>query len=283
MSENNSSRALLCPNCRKLVSSSAPHCPHCGLKSPGAKWKSTFLFSGPGSSERMVAAIIGINIFMFVLSLVIGFRPANLSFNPLAFLSPSSQSLLILGSTGTIPLLQLDRWWSLLTAGYLHGSLLHILFNMLAFRQLWPLVILEYGLNRAIVLYTLGSVGGFTFSTLAGIPFTLGASAAICSLIGALLYYGKSRGGIYGDTLFSQIGGWALGIFLFGFLVPGINNWAHGGGMLVGALLGYFLGYRERKEETFNHKVLAMTCVAATLLALLWSCLNGVVFVFLSR
>lgn len=283
MSENKSSRALLCPNCRKLVSRSAPVCPHCGLKKPGARWKNTLLMSGAGAAERMVAAIIGLNIFMFVLSLVIGFRPANLSFNPLAFLSPSSQSLLILGATGTYPLLQLDRWWSLLAAGYLHGGLLHILFNMLAFRQLWPLVIQEYGLNRTIALYTLGSVGGFAVSTLAGVPFTLGASAAVCGLIGALLYYGKSRGGIYGDMLFGQIGGWAVGIFLFGFLVPGINNWAHGGGMLAGALLGYLLGYRERREETFSHKVLAMTCVAATLFALLWSCLNGVAFALLGR
>ncbi len=281
MSANKTSRALLCPNCRKLVSSSAPNCPHCGLKKPGAKWKSTLLFSGPGASDRLVTALIVMNVFMFLLSLALGFRSANLSFNPLAFLSPSSGSLIELGATGVIPLFYRGHWWSLITAGYLHGGLLHILFNMLAFRQLAPLVILEYGLNRTIVLYTLGSVGGFVVSTLAGIPFTLGASAAICSLIGALLYYGKSRGGVYGEAVFGQIGGWALGIFIFGFLVPGINNWAHGGGMLCGALLAYLLGYRERREENFNHKVLALLCVAVTLLSLLWSCANGLSSAFL--
>jgi rhomboid protease GluP len=253
------------------------------MRHPGAKWKNALLFTGPGASDRLIVTVIGINIFMFLLSLVIGFHPAGFSLHPLAFLSPSSQSLLILGSTGTIPLLQLDRWWSLLSAGYLHGGLLHIVFNMIAFRQLAPVVLLEYGVNRTIILYTLGSVGGFVLSAFAGVPFTLGASAAICSLIGAMLYYGKSRGGIYGDALFSQIGGWALGIFVFGFLVPGINNWAHGGGMLSGAVLGYFLGYRERQEENFSHRLLAMLCAAATVLALAWSCLNGVAFAYFSR
>jgi len=45
-------------------------------------------------------------------------------------------------------------------------------------------------------------------------------------LIGALLYYGKSRGGIFGQSLFKQLSGWVIGIGLFGLLVPGINNWA---------------------------------------------------------
>ena len=109
----------------------------------------------------------------------------------------------------------------------------------------------------------------------------IGASAALCSLIGALLYYGKSRGGTYGKNIFSQIGGWAIGIGIFGFMIPGINNWGHGGGMLVGALLGYFLGYAEKKRERFWHKILAMGCLAATTLVLLWSCLNGILFFFL--
>ncbi|MBB1094396.1 rhomboid family intramembrane serine protease, partial [Rhodopseudomonas palustris] len=129
----------------------------------------------------------------------------------------------------------------------------------------------------------LGGIGGFVLSTLAGVNFTIGASAAICSLIGALLYYGKSRGGIYGQNIFSQVGGWAIGIGIFGFLVPGIKNWGHGGGMLAGALLAYLLGYKDKKREKFRDKVLGMVCLGATGLVLLWSCLNGVLFLFLKN
>ncbi len=226
----------------------------------------------------MVKTIIAANVVMFILSIIIDPRLGSLNFSPFNFLSPSNQSLFVLGSTGTIPVFQLHRWWSLIAANYLHGGLLHIGFNMLAFYQLAPLVIQEFGTNRMIILYTLGGIVGFFISTLAGVQLTIGASAAICSLIGALLYYGKSRGGIYGQNIFSQIGGWAIGIGLFGFLVPGINNWGHGGGMLAGALLGYLLGYTDKKKETFNHKILAMICLAATGLILLWSSLNGILF-----
>ena len=76
-----------------------------------------------------------------------------------------------------------------------------------------------------------------------------------------MLYYGKHRGGTYGSAVFSQIGGWALGLALFGFIVPGINNWGHGGGMAAGFLLAMLLGYRERTRETIYHKIFAVVCM----------------------
>ena len=246
------------------------------MKSPGSRWKNTFFSRGATNADRLVTALITANVVLFILSIAID--PQLTGFNPFQFLAPSNQSLLVLGSTGSVPLFQLQRWWSLVAAGFLHGGLLHLVFNMLALRQIAPLMILEFGANRTIILYTLGSVGGFFISSLAGVPFTIGASAAICSLIGALLYYGRSRGGVYGKNVFSQIGGWALGIALFGFLVPGINNWGHGGGMAVGALLAYLLGYRELKRDTYSHKVMAIGCIIGTGLILAWSCLNGILF-----
>ena len=218
------------------------------------------------------------NIAMFVLSVAIDLRHTAISSSPFNFLSPSNNSLFVLGSTGTIPLFQYNRWWSLISASYLHASLLHIVFNMIALYQLGPLLIREYGTSRIIAIYTLSGIGGYLISTLFGVPFTIGASAAICGLIGAALYYGKSRGGAYGNAIYSQIGGWALGIFLFGFLVPGINNWGHAGGMLVGALSGYILGYRDRSQENRGHKLLSMACIVCTGLVLFWSLVNGVLF-----
>lgn len=283
MSNNNKKNSLLCPACRKLISRSAAVCPFCGLKKPTSRFKNNIFISGITDGDQLVTGIIAINSVLFILSIIIDPKLGSLNFSPLNFLSPSNQSLLVLGSTGTIPVFQLHRWWSLLAANYLHGGLLHIVFNMLAIRQLAPLVIREFGINRTIVLYTLGGVGGFCLSTLAGVRFTIGASAALCSLIGALLYYGKSRGGIYGQNIFSQIGGWALSIGIFGFIVPGINNWGHGGGMLAGALLGYLLGYTDKKREKFSHKILAMICLAATCLVLLWSCVNGMLFLLITN
>jgi len=73
---------------------------------------------------------------------------------------------------------------------------------------------------------------------------------------------------------------WVVIMFVFGFVVPGINNWGHGGGLVSGALLGYLLGYAERKRETAFHKTLAAVCLVATGLILAWAVLTSLYYRF---
>jgi rhomboid protease GluP len=269
-------QAILCPNCKSLISRDEVQCPYCGIRRPGTWWKHNFLTQGFRDSDYILAAIIYANIGLYVLSLLLTIRGTGFSANPLALLSPDTGSLVLLGAAGTIPINQFHAWWSLLSANYLHGGILHILFNMLALRQLGPLVIEEYGAYRMFTIYTVGGVCGFLVSYLAGVQLTIGASAAICSLIGAVLYFGKSRGGAYGQIIFRQVGGWAIGIFLFGLLVPGIDNWGHGGGMLGGVILGFLLGYQERSREKLPHKLIAGLCMIATAAVLGWVIVSGI-------
>jgi len=130
------------------------------------------------------------------------------------------------------------------------------------------------------IVYVLSGVLGFYVSVLAGIPFTIGASASLCGLIGAILYYGKSRGGFYGQAVYKQALGWVIGLVLFGLLVPGINNWAHGGGIVAGALTGFFVGYEEKRAENQLQKVLAAGLIVMTCLILLWAVLQAIYFRF---
>jgi rhomboid protease GluP len=278
MTQANKRSSLLCPNCKRLISRSIESCPHCGLKKPGSIWKDNVFSRNTGDGEGVLRVILIANVVMFILSILIDIRPSAFSGSPFSFLSPSNNSLLVLGSTGTIPLFQLNRWWSLISASYLHGSLLHIFFNMMALHQLGPLLIREYGSSRMVAIYSLAGIGGFLISSFAGVRFTIGASAAVCGLIGAALYYGKSRGGAYGNAVYSQIGGWAISIFIFGFVVPGINNWGHAGGMLTGAIVAFLLGYRERSKDSFSHTFISMSCIVVTGLVLAWSFCNGLVF-----
>lgn len=278
--QNHDRRSILCPNCRRLVSVDEAKCPYCGMARPASlSWTRSLggLFSDP---ERTVRVIIIANAVMFILSLLLQPSRVGLSMNPFGLLSPDHRTLVLLGETGAIPVGQLGRWWTLITANYLHGGILHILFNMMALRQIAPFIFHEYGFPRMAAIYTLGGVLGFYISVLAGIPFTLGASAAVCSLIGAALYYGKSRGGAYGEAVYRQLGGWVLGIFAFGFLMPGINNWGHGGGLVGGIILGFLLGYRERNPETIVHVVLGWLCVVGTAAALVWGTLSGLLLYF---
>ncbi|HQB30580.1 MAG TPA: rhomboid family intramembrane serine protease [Syntrophales bacterium] len=264
MEQQRERNSILCPNCRKLISADEPRCPYCGLLRPGGSAQRILSFRFIDGNRDWIRIILYVNVAFFLASLVLNTSVPGLGMNPFTFLSPSSTSLFLLGATGTIPIDQLHRWWTLISASYLHGGLLHIFFNMLAFLQLGPFVLREYGFHRFFLVYTWSGVLGFLVSWLAGIPFTIGASASICGLIGATLYYGKSRGGLYGNIVYRQVMGWTIGLILFGFMVPGINNWAHGGGLAGGILLGFLLGYADLRRESPLQRLLSGATVLLT-------------------
>jgi len=267
-------KSMLCPNCRKLISTDEPRCPFCGIQTPGSRLKNNPLTRGWGSGEHLVHIIIYANVAMFILSLLISKNVMHGGFNPLTMISPTTRGLAVLGATGSWMVRDVG-WWTLVTANYLHGSILHIFFNMMAFYQIAPLVTRLFGTYRFFAIYTISGIAGFLISYLMGVPITVGASAALCGLIGAAIYYGKSRGGLFGQAVYKQIGGWALGIILFGFMIPQINNSAHIGGMVFGALCAFALGYNEKRREGMAHRILAAACMAVTILTLLWSVFRG--------
>jgi rhomboid protease GluP len=269
---NHNRQSLLCPNCKKLISISEKKCPYCGTGNPAAWWKNNIFTRGFNNPYLLVKFNIGI----YVISLLLNPKGFGLALNPLTFLAPSGQILELLGATGKVPIDVYQRYWTLIAASYLHGGILHIFFNMAAFRQLGLLVAREYGVHRMFIIYTLGGVIGFFISYLASVPWTIGASASVCSLAGALLYYGKSRGGVYGRTLYKQIGIWVIILFLFGIMVPVINNWGHGGGIAAGIGLGFLLRYQERKKESVFHKLLAGSCAIITIFILGRAVLSGI-------
>ena len=276
--ENQKRHSTLCPSCRRLINIDEARCPYCGLRNPGSRWKSTLWPGNLLSGEKVLRNIIYLNAAMYILSIIISPSSMRMSLNLFGFLSPGDQSLWLLGETGRIPINVYHRWWTVISANYLHGSILHILFNMMALRQIGPLIIQEYGSYRMFSIYTISGVGGYIVSYLAGVPYTIGASAALCGLIGAAIYYGKHRGGYFGEAVYRQVGVWAILIFAFGFLVPGIDNWAHGGGLALGILSGMLLGYNERSPESYSHKTMAVVCVLATVGSIVWSVVEPFLF-----
>jgi rhomboid protease GluP len=267
-------KSILCPNCRRIISTDEARCPHCGMAAPGSRWKNNLLTRGWAEDDRLIRAIVFTNVAMFFFSLIISRGMPASGLNPLRMLAPSVPSLKLLGATGTWMIRDVG-WWTLVSANYLHASLLHIFFNMMAFYQIAPLTTRIFGVHRFFAIYTLSGVGGFLVSCLMGTAVTVGASAALCGLIGAAIYYGKSRGGLFGDSIYRQIGGWAIVIVLFGFFMPQVNNAAHIGGMLCGGLTAMLLGYTERSRETMAHRSLAALCMLLTLLILLLALYRG--------
>jgi rhomboid protease GluP len=264
-------RAILCSRCRQLIGSDENVCSWCGTSRSNAWWRLVNLTRGASDSDWAVKAIVSANIVYFAVSLLLSARVDGSG----GFLSPGQNSLFLLGASGTIPIDGYGRLWSMVSANYLHGGVLHILFNLMALRQMAPWVANEYGTSRMFVIYTLGGMFGYWISYLAGIPFTIGASAALCSLIGSLLYFGKSRGGVYGSSVYREVSGWVISLFIFGLIFPGINNWAHGGGILGGIVFGMLLGYNGKRVENAFHHALALLCVVTTIGVLGWAVLGA--------
>jgi len=225
-------------------------------------------------------AIISVNVILFIISLVFSGKHMTISLNPFYALTPSMDALNFLGASGRLPIVKFEAWWSLITANWLHGGLLHILFNMMALRTVAPLVMQEFGISRMFSIYTLTGIAGFLLSYFGNVYLTIGASSGLCGLIGATLYFGKSRGGLWGQLVYKQTSGWVVSLVLIGFLMPNINNWSHAGGLFSGIFFGWLFGYNEKRKEAFFDKSLALFFVCLTAWLLSRSIINGFFLIF---
>lgn len=135
--------------------------------------------------------------------------------------------------------------YRLFTSMFLHGDIMHLLFNMISLWQVGRFILLPqvFGLSGFLIIYftsgLAGSLASFLFHPM--VP-SVGASGAIMGLVGALLSYAL----IVGDSsLFSQIFINIIIIFAIGFMSGGrIDNWGHLGGLVSGIALGAVLSYR---------------------------------------
>jgi rhomboid protease GluP len=264
--------SVMCPSCGQLVGVNDTQCLSCGRRNPGM-WGFAALLRNLSDDMGFTQLVMWGCGALYIATLAVDFEGMS------GLLSPSNRSLFLFGASGSVPVFRLGRWWSVLSAGWLHGGLLHIGFNMMAVRDLLPGVAHLYGPARTVILYTIASVVGFTSSSLAGqyLPealrggqLTIGASAAIFGLIGALVWYGR-RGG--STMILEHAKRMALGGFVFGFVMPGIDNWAHLGGFVGGYLAARVLD--PLKPERGDHVLFAVLCLALSALAIALSVVTG--------
>lgn len=277
--------SVLCRSCGGLTGVSDEVCFHCGARNPGLFGFAARLKSA-GADLGFGPLILGVCVVAYGFSLALD--PSGIGFQGLNMFSPSLEAGERMGSSGIIPVWEYGRWWTVLSAGWLHGSLIHIFFNMYWVRILVPQVAELYGAGRTVIIYTLGSVAGFIMSSTApfliisAMPalsgplqvfpgyglFTLGASAALMGLWGALIQYGQRTGS-------SNLRQWAwrnaIYFLVFGFVVKGVDNWAHLGGFLGGWLVARFLD--PLKQERTDHVIVAIVCLVASVASIVASLL----------
>ncbi len=133
-----------------------------------------------------------------------------------------------------------------------------------------------------MVVYVVAGVGGFMLSSFAGryigaLPLlgggagvTIGASASIFGLLGALVHYGRMSGS---SLIHGQAMRYAIILFIFGVIMPGVDNYAHLGGFVGGYVTSAF--FNPLTRERGDHMIAAVLCLVATLLAIVASLLVG--------
>ena len=243
-------RPKLCPACGTLVGASATRCHQCGA---------SLTFSMAAASRSLgkllpatspaTYGILSLSCLLYGASLLWAMR-AN------GFQAPGGGlfGLLNLGGIdigiltrmgASLPLAgyfeqpgNLAQPWRFVTAIFLHGSLMHIGFNMWVLMDIGPQIEELYGSARYLFIYVVTGIGGYVLSSSLGGHPSVGGSGALLGVIGVLLALTMNRQSAGMRMLRGQLIRWLIYLLVWGLVFPGIDNYAHFGGLVTGFALG---------------------------------------------
>jgi rhomboid protease GluP len=244
--ESEQPRPKLCPACRTLVGAGATRCHQCGA---------SMTFSMAAASRSLVRllpatspatyAILTLSCLIYAVTLALTIRSSGfggLSGGLFNFGAIGGEVLQRVGASLPWPV-DLVQPWRLVAAVFLHGSLLHIFFNMWVLMDIGPQIEELYGSARYLFIYVVAGIGGYVVSS-AFWHFSVGGSGALLGLIGVLLAMTVGRRTAGMQMLRGQLIRWLIYIGIWGLLFPGIDNWAHAGGLATGFILGKLMADR---------------------------------------
>lgn len=295
-------RPSLCRNCKSLIGPGQTVCAVCGADNtsqPVGQQPSGRRFFHHRDAMSFAEAVLTRPARFTILLLV-----ANIFVYLLTVLSAGSlgdsalfEAALIAYGGKTNALINMGQWWRFVTPVFLHGNVIHLLMNMYGLMILGPYVEKLYGSARFVFFWVLTGAAGVLGSYLTVRPgmhvnafsrflfknadvVSVGASGALFGLIGVLFVFGiKFRHELpdgfkraFGTGMLPTI---LLNVFI-GFTIPVIDNAAHMGGFVAGAVLALFVGYERPGERArvavFWHilqaAALALVALSFTMVAL---------------
>ncbi len=218
----------MCPNCRAFITVTDRVCPYCdaqvgprAVDTRGGQFVASFM---PRANVTSIL-ILALNVIFYAGQTLSSQRltSAGIEYGPAEFLG--------------------HQWWRLLTAGFLHGGILHIAMNSWSLWILVTEVEQFYGTSRLLVSYVVSTFTGFLLAALVT-PYSqvLGASCAAFGLMGTMLAMGlRGRADPLAQAVRSHYGNWLV----FGLLMSiggGISLTGHIGGFLGGLVVGFIAG-----------------------------------------
>lgn len=221
-------------------------CPDCVAAGQAAVREPKTVFGGRlTSSSTVTITLIGICVAIFVVQFLVGVNAVASDWG----MWPAAVAVN-------------DEWYRLLTSVFLHGSWLHLAFNMYVLYVLGPPLERLLGHVRFLALFLIAGLGGavasFTFSTINTI--SVGASGAIFGLMGALVVAGRHLRADITQVLV------LIGInVVIGFLAPGVDWRAHLGGLLVGAAVAFVFSKAPRGSSQTLVQVIGLAVIVLVL------------------
>jgi Uncharacterized membrane protein (homolog of Drosophila rhomboid) len=171
--------------------------------------------------------ILGINLLVFLLMTLDG--------------GSTDQRVLIAFGAKVNSLIQAGEIWRFLTSTFIHIGIMHLIFNLYALWALGPMTEEIFGHWRFLIIYILSGLGGSIASFFFSAAISAGASGAIFGLLGALLLFSYKRPNLWKSGLGMNLIIVIIVNFGFGLLQPGIDNFAHLGGLLTGGISSVLL------------------------------------------
>ena len=257
----------MCPNCRAFINSNDKVCPYCEVTLAARAVERRSPADALGGliphARFTTTVILLLNFGLYVATALYSMKGSS----GMVF-DIDGQTLFAFGAKEPFAILREGQWWRLVTAGFLHGGILHILMNSWVLFDLGPQVEEMYGTTRFLVFYFVATVAGFFASTMFSSSLSIGASAGLFGLIGAMIALGvRQRHTAMGATMRSHYTQWAIFGVVMG-LLPGfrVDNAAHLGGLAGGFVVAYLANTASALDvwqEKF-WRVLAVICVLLT-------------------
>jgi rhomboid protease GluP len=255
----------MCPQCRAFITTDDKICPYCDTKVEARAVERRAPSDALGGlipqARFTTIVLLLINTGFYIATLLYTQRTTGQS-----SFDPDSRTLFYFGAKQPQAIMA-GQWWRFITAGFLHGGILHILMNMWVLFDLGAQVEEICGTSRFLTIYLFTNITGFYASYMFSPALSIGASAAIFGLIGGMIGVGVRDRTSFGAAIRKFFTRWAIyGLVLS--LIPGIDIAAHGGGLAGGFLIGFIAGtpsYSPSTERVW--KIAAGVMLAITGLA----------------
>lgn len=261
----------MCPNCRALLSTADRVCPYCEFqiappRPPIARRgaEASEVLGGFIPQDRFVTFIIlTINVALYLACSLMNPEGTGIA-------DMNTRVLLLFGAKRGDLVFEGGQWFRLVTAGFLHGGLPHLLMNSWAMLDLGAFVERTFGVWRFLAIYFASTVGGFYLSSQwSYYTPSVGSSAGIFGLIGSLIALGLIDRSAMGEQIKQQAVRWAMYGLLLGLLPFNMDNAAHVGGLVTGLAVTWLAGFpslymnwRERLWQVLGSLALILTGVS---------------------